>query len=113
VGDEFANPVQHDCMRVVAPPGTSDGGQPEWWGRYHEAFHAAMALIEAQRRDLTLAEATDVVVAECHKRGLEPSAEAVRGVARGALDPYWPFKHPLQAHREGWRWSPLGGWLRR
>jgi hypothetical protein len=100
-------------MRVVAPPGTSGGGQPERWGLYHEAFQAALTLIKAQRRELTLPEATDIVVAECRKRGLEPRREAVRGLARGALDPYWPFKHPVQAHREGWRWTPLGGWLRR
>ncbi len=96
-GDDTANSVQDGRMRVVAPPGNSGGGRPEGWGLYHEAFQAALTLIKAQRRELTLPEATDIVVAEYRKRGLEPRREAGRGLARGALDPYWPFRRTGRA----------------
>ena len=95
-------------MRVFALPGTSDGEPPEPWGTYEEAFLSAMTQIRPQRKQLTLAEATDIVLAECQRRGLQPRRRAVQGVARGALDPYWPFKHPIQAHREGYRWTWRG-----
>jgi hypothetical protein len=105
--------VQNVCVRVIAPPDTADSGPPERWGSYHEAFQEALKQIKARRGELSLPQATGLVVAECDKRGLKVRHEVARGVARGALHPYWPFKHPIQAHREGWRWSPLGGWLQR
>lgn len=105
--------VQNGCVRVIAPPDTADSGPPERWGSHHEAFQEALRKIMARHRELTLAQATDLVVAECNKRGLSVRRKVAHRLARGALDPYWPFKHPIQAHREGWRWSPLSGWLRR
>jgi hypothetical protein len=93
-------------------PGGSDDGWPDRLTNYHLPFQAALAQIMPRRRHLTLADAIGIVDAECDKWGVHPSREAVDWLARAALDPYRHFKHPIRAHREGWRWSWRGGWRR-
>ena len=64
-----------------------------------------MAEVRRRRRSLTLPEAVNVVAAEFHKRGLRTPQRLVEEAAHGALDPLWTFKHPIKAHRQGWRWT--------
>jgi len=100
-------------MKVTTEPGDPDDGRLDRLTNYSLPFQAALAQIMPRRRHLTLTDAIRIIDSECDKRGVHPPREAVDQFARAVLDPYWAFKHPLQAHGEGWRWSFRRGWRRR
>jgi hypothetical protein len=87
--------------------GEDDFHFDDWVERSVEAHGAAMQAVRNGRKTLTLAEATDMVTAIFTTHGLPaPSPESARALARGGIDPWWLLKHPVQAHREGWRFFP-------
>jgi hypothetical protein len=90
----------------LAPPydsGDHPAREPE--DEYPEALREAMAEARRRHRQLTLPQAVDVVATEFHKRGLRAPRHLFEQAAHGALDPLWPFKHPVRARRQGWHWT--------
>jgi len=91
--------------------GMNNGEPPELWDSrlslYAEAHEVGMQSVRDHRGSLSLDAATEIVTDAFHVRGLAMAPAAARSAARLALDPRWPWKHPIRAHRAGWRilWS--------
>ena len=76
--------------------------------RYVGAHEAARRAVREQRKTLTLPEAMELVrmIFDAWDAPIPRPPEA-RALARMSLDPLWVWKHPITAHREGWRFSFL------
>lgn len=92
-------------MGDVSAAGPGKGRPRQREDVYMEVLREAMTDIRRRRRSLTSEEATDVVIDRFLRRGLHVPRHLAEQAARGALDPFWDFKHPVRAYREGWRWT--------
>lgn len=82
----------------------------EWLDGHLAAMRAAAKRIVPNRKRMTIDDAQDIVRAEFARRQLHLADGAVMRFARDLhRGPYWPFLHPVQARREGgrftWRWQ--------
>lgn len=76
--------------------------------RYVGAYDAARRAVREQRKVLTLPEAMGLVRTIFEAWGVPaPASSQARALARMSLDPLWGWKHPITAHREGWRFRFL------
>jgi hypothetical protein len=89
----------HDGMNNGEPPVPRDSRL----SLYAEAHEVGMQSVRDHRRSLSLDGATEIVTDAFQVRGLVVEPTAARSAARLALDPRWPWKHPIRAHRAGWR----------
>jgi hypothetical protein len=72
--------------------------------RYVGAHNAARQAVRDQRKSLNLPEAINLITTIFTAWGVTPpDQDMTRALARVYLDRLWLFKHPVQAHREGWR----------
>lgn len=72
--------------------------------RHRQAIESAAARIGPDRRRLTDQQATQIVVSEFSACGIDVRTRAAASIARQLLHPWWPFRHPVRARREGWNW---------
>jgi hypothetical protein len=64
----------------------------------------AIRRIRRNRRSLTQADAENIVREEAHAKAVHFPGHVVRHLARNALRSFWwPFLHPKEARREGYR----------
>jgi hypothetical protein len=92
-------------MGDVSAAGQGNGRRRQREDVYLDTLREAMSEIRRRRRSLTPAGATDIVIDRFLRRGLHVPRHLAEQAARGALDPFWHFKHPVRAYREGWRWT--------
>lgn len=70
------------------------------------ALKAAAQRITPNRKRMTREDAENILRMEFARRGLPVVPEALARYARSFhRDPSWPFLHPRQARREGWRFG--------
>jgi hypothetical protein len=73
------------------------------------AFGAAAERIVPNRRRMSIEDAEDILRSEFSSRGLRIGAEELAHYARSFHRGFWwAVLHPVQAHREGVRWSWRG-----
>ena len=71
-----------------------------------EATLNARRRIRRDRRTLTQVDAENIVREEANARAVKVPGHVVRHMARNALRSFWwPFLHPKQARREGYRFQ--------